>query len=233
MIVWVCLLLFWLWPWRTPWSPRSRKHLLDRLELLICPFRNKPRNTVKITVITCSSSGSLMGKQRPGERIPAGSWSVRKTRHETFAVAWTHGRVPSPAVLGWQPMALLSPACAYKRASLSVMSFSVPYLASHGAGPKGAAVLWAESKWRVTASACQHVRSFGTFKLHLHCLICFLKAQKWDCPVNRMWGGKDADLGWLLPLGGVQQSTKGRVTVMKYILNTHCAVLTTNSLHSG
>lgn len=210
MTVWVCLLLFWLWPWRTSWSPRSRKHLLDRLELLICPFRNKSRNTVNITVITCSSSCSCVGKRRPGERIPAGSWSVRKTRHGAFTVAWTRGRVPSPAVLGWQPMALLSPACAYKRASLSLMSFSVPYLASHGAGPTGAAVLWAESKRRVAASASPRVWSFSAFKLHLHCLICFLKAQKWDSPFNRMWGGKDADLGWLLPLGQGSAEHRGK-----------------------
>lgn len=32
--------------------------------------------------------------------------------------------------------------------------------------------------------------------------------------------------------GGVQQSTRGGVTVMKCILNTHCAVLR-NALHSG
>lgn len=32
--------------------------------------------------------------------------------------------------------------------------------------------------------------------------------------------------------GRVQQSTRGRVTIMNYILNTHGAVLTTNSLHS-
>lgn len=32
--------------------------------------------------------------------------------------------------------------------------------------------------------------------------------------------------------GRVQQSTRGRVAIMNYILNTHGAVLTTNSLHS-
>lgn len=32
--------------------------------------------------------------------------------------------------------------------------------------------------------------------------------------------------------GRVQQSTRGRVVIMNYILNTHGAVLTTNSLHS-
>lgn len=201
MTVWVCLLLFRLWPWRTPWPPGSRKHLLDWLELLICPFRNKSRNTVENTVITCSSSCSSMGKQRPGERIPANRWSVRKTRHRTLLLPEQVGGFPSRGDSPWPCFLCL---CLLKGFTLSD---SVPYLASRGAGPTGAAVLWAESKWRVTASASPH---FGALKLHLHCLICFSKAQKWDSPVGRVWRERDANLGWLLPVGQGSAEHQGK-----------------------
>lgn len=137
MTVWVCLLLFQLWPWRTPWSPGSRKHLQDRLGLLICPFRNKSRDTVKIRVITRSSSCSSVGKRRADERIPA-NWSVRKRRHRTFAVAWTRGRVPLPGGAGVTARGLaFSCLCLLKGFTLSdIVQCSLP-------GPTGAAVLWA------------------------------------------------------------------------------------------
>lgn len=209
MTVWVCLLLFWLWPWRTLWSPRSRKHLLDRLELLICPFRNKPRNTVKITVVTCSSSCSLMGKWRPGERIPAGSWSVRKTRHGTFAVAWTRGGFPPQQCWGDSPWpCFLLPVLTKGLHSQWCLSVFLTW--PHVVLAPQVQLFCEQNPSEVTASASPHVWSFCTFKLHLHCLICFLKAQKWDSPVNRMWGGKDADLGWLLPLGQGSAEHQGK-----------------------
>lgn len=183
-----------------------------------------------IIVITCSSSCSSVGKRRPDERIPANSWSVRKTKRRTFAVAWTRGRVPSPAV----PAHGLAFSCLWlPRAPVSVTSLSVPYLASRGTGSTGAAV--PEQNPR-EESLLEHHHTWEALALLNSASIawlCFLKAQEWDSPVNRMWGGEDAAPAWLLPWMGAQQSTRGMVTVMRCILNTHCAVLTTNSLHSG
>lgn len=102
------------------------KHVLDRLDLLICPFRNKSGNTVKIIVITCSSSCSSVGRQRPGERIPANSWSVRKMWED-----------PLPGGASPWPCFLLP--VATKGSTLSEKLLSVPYLASRGAGSTGAA----------------------------------------------------------------------------------------------
>lgn len=113
------------------------------------------------------------------------------------------GGFPSPVVPGWQPMALLSPACAYKRASLSVTSCSVPYLAPQ------VQLVCEQNPREVTASASPHVWNFGTLKLHLHCLICFLKTQKWDSSVNRMWGGKGRMLIWAGSCHWGRQSTRG------------------------
>lgn len=132
-----------------------------------------------------------------------------------------------------RPVALLSPACGYKGLH-SQWSRSVfltwPHVALapqvqlfHEQNPSGESLL----EHHDTCEALALLNSTSIAWL------CFLKAQKWDSPINRMWGGKDADLGWLLHWGGVQQSTRGTVTIMKCILNTHCAVLTTNSLHSG
>lgn len=68
----------------------TQKHLLDRLELFICPCRNKSRNTVKMIVITCSSSYPYMGvseDQRWGFVLNPGA-SGRQARHSIFTAAW-------------------------------------------------------------------------------------------------------------------------------------------------
>lgn len=179
----------------------TQKHLLDRLELFICPCRNKSRNTVRnysnnlvFQLPTCG------GKWRPELRI-----RVRKTRRSTFAVAWTvtprPEGVPSPTeVLGRLLLALRSPASEEKRASLSATSFSAPYLTWSVADfVIAAAVLWTESKRRVTALASWNVRSFSTLNLHFH--FPAFKVQKWDSSVHVTWGGNVSDLGWLLAAG--------------------------------